>query len=80
MVVVTLKCRCYNEQYIQQFEEHLSSVFGTLFLRSECMKSEKCWWECKFLVQDVSKQEIIDCSKSLKATHIIIHKEKYDAT
>lgn len=75
MRVVVLSCRCYNEQHIFDFEQVLYNEFKSKFHHSVNTKSNKCYWECKFYVENTNIQNMIDCSYNLKATHIEIQME-----
>ena len=78
MNVVVLSCRCYLEKHIADFEHLLYNTFNNKYLRSECTKT-KAYWVCRFYVEGISIQDMIDCSVSIKATHIEIEMENYYA-
>lgn len=77
-VVVILKGRCYNEEHIEAFDTIMYEKFGNKFQYSSCIRQPEGWWECKWWTEDVSKEEVIEASFSLKATHIEIDMEVVD--
>ena len=66
---IVVECRCYREQDVDATERLLEKNFGKSFHYIYVHK-EKCYWVCKFVVDNTTIPTILGVVKTSACTHI----------